>query len=216
MVSQKVLERKHRSEEICKFEDVPINPHLPVIEDETTAKIRNIEEVAWRTMALCIVAVKGEGLEQDEILKIVEEYKTQDAFTRKEKEFIYDKNPPHSERVQFSWRYEGLWVLLWALSYIEDIERPTHICDVPRAVQVIVDSQNTETFIKNARLRSFSEILDATDLIYRYDWACVDASLNGKPAPAELDAGVIAERHHALNWLVGYLDQDWDDVITDT
>ncbi|MGO7286211.1 DUF4272 domain-containing protein, partial [Rhizobium ruizarguesonis] len=24
------------------------------------------------------------------------------------------------------------------------------------------------------------------------------------------------ERHYALNWLTGYMDQDWDDISTDT
>jgi hypothetical protein len=28
--------------------------------------------------------------------------------------------------------------------------------------------------------------------------------------------GVIEERHYALNWLIGYFNQDWDDVATDT
>jgi hypothetical protein len=28
--------------------------------------------------------------------------------------------------------------------------------------------------------------------------------------------GVVAERHHALNWLVCFGDADWDDVDTPT
>jgi hypothetical protein len=27
---------------------------------------------------------------------------------------------------------------------------------------------------------------------------------------------VVYERHYALNWLTGYMDQDWDDISTDT
>jgi hypothetical protein len=27
---------------------------------------------------------------------------------------------------------------------------------------------------------------------------------------------VTDERHYALNWLIGYLEQAWDDVSTDT
>jgi hypothetical protein len=44
----------------------------------------------------------------------------------------------------------------------------------------------------------------------------VDARVNGRATPAGLDADVIMERHHALNWLIGYMDQAWDDVTTDT
>ena len=35
--------------------------------------------------------------------------------------------------------------------------------------------------------------------------------------PAEsYDAGVVQERHYALNWLIGYCGQDWDNITTDT
>ena len=50
----------------------------------------------------------------------------------------------------------------------------------------------------------------------RYDWAVVDARVKNKPCPVGLDPGVVQERHHALNWLIGYMDQEWDDVATDT
>jgi len=216
MNSPRAIERKLRSEGICKFEGVPVNPHLPLIEDESEAKLRTVDDIAWRAIALCIAAVKGEGLEHRETLKFIDEYTAQNAFTPKEKEFIYNENPTQTDRIKFSWRYESYWILLWALSFIEELSRPDQICDVPRAVQILVDSQNSETFIKNAKLRNISEILDAADLIYRYDWACVDARLNGKSAPAGLDSGVVYERHYALNWLIGYLEQDWDDISTDT
>ncbi|HEX6611164.1 MAG TPA: DUF4272 domain-containing protein [Hyphomicrobiaceae bacterium] len=50
--------------------------------------------------------------------------------------------------------------------------------------------------------------------MYRYHWAVRDASINGRPSPADLDPGIVMERHHALNWLIGYIDAD--DVTTDT
>lgn len=71
-------------------------------------------------------------------------------------------------------------------------------------------------FIANAHLRQLSEILDQTDFIYRYDWATVNARIKKLTAPAGLDAGVVMERHRALNWLIGYMNQDWDNVTTDT
>jgi hypothetical protein len=78
-------------------------------------------------------------------------------------------------------------------------------------------ARTAEEFIRDAKLLSADEILDATDLIYRYDWVCVNSRLNGKLAPAGLDASVVYERHYALNWLTGYLDKaDWDDVTTET
>ena len=61
-----------------------------------------------------------------------------------------------------------------------------------------------------------TEILDEADLIYRYNWVCVDSRVNDKTPPAGLNGGVAYERHRALNWLICYLDLAWDDVRTDT
>ena len=47
-------------------------------------------------------------------------------------------------------------------------------------------------------------------------WAVVDARLRGQDAPSQIEAGIVYERHYALNWLIGYFGQDWDNVKTDT
>ena len=166
-------------------------------------------------MALCIVAVKGEGLEQEIIDKLIEDYKLASAFTPKEKEFVDNPNPTQHDRVQFAWRYECYWVMLWALGYIDELERPDTICDVKLAVSLLREN-GRDGFLKKANLRPQAEILDAADLIYRYHWAVVDVRVNNRESPAGLDGGIVMERHHALNWLVGYMDQEWDDVSTDT
>jgi len=105
--------------------------------------------------------------------------------------------------------------MLWALGYVEDLGKPSSICDVSKAVTIMKERTSAQ-FLADAKLRSFSQVLDEADLIYRYDWAVVDARVNGKSAPAGLDPGVVQERHQALNWLIGYMDQHWDDVSTDT
>ncbi len=166
-------------------------------------------------MALCIVAVKGEGLEQELIDKLVEQYSLASAFTPDEKAFIENPNPTQHDRVQFAWRYEGYWVMLWALGFLDKLERPDTICDVKLAVSILRD-HGRDGFLKKAKLRPQAELLDAADLIYRYHWAVVDARVNESEAPAGLDSGIVMERHHALNWLIGYMDQEWDDVSTDT
>jgi len=58
--------------------------------------------------------------------------------------------------------------------------------------------------------------LNEAELIYRYHWAVVDARDNGNVTPSEIDSNVVLERHYTLNWLIGYMDQQWDDVSTDT
>ncbi|MDR6984907.1 hypothetical protein J2X32_003562 [Rheinheimera pacifica] len=207
--------RKARSETILSKHKVPINDHLPYIEDESEALVRNKEDIANRAMALLVVAVKAEGLEQEIVDDLVEGYDLKNVLSPNEVKFINDKSPSEYDKTQFIWRYEAAWVLLWALGYVDELSYPNAICDVPAAV-TFLQQRTKEQFIADSKLRSISEILDEADLIYRYHWAVVNARINGKPSPSEIDSSVVLERHYTLNWLIGYMGQEWDDISTDT
>jgi hypothetical protein len=210
------LERKARSEARLVSEGVPINKYLPAIEDVRNIKRRTKDEIAWRAMALLVVALKGEGLEQPIVEKLVKDHGLKKYFTPREAAFIRQQSPSEHDRIQFSWRYEAAWTLLWALGYVEKLEKPTKICDVQRAAGFLQERTSAQ-FIADAKLRTREEIADEADLIYRYHWAVVDAiRIHGQPAPAELEPDVTMERHYALNWLIGYMGQAWDDISTDT
>jgi hypothetical protein len=213
--SAEALARKARSIERLKKEAVPFNDHLPVIEDSAGAKIRTVQEVCERAIAVCMTAAKGEGIEQNVIDAIIKKLGASPFFTPKERAFITNPNTTQVQRAQFSWRYECYWVLLWALGYLDTIGRPEKACDVPRAVDFL-RHWSTPRFISGARLRPVHEILDEADLVYRYHWAIVDARVKNLETPAGLDKGVVKEWHYALNWLIGYMDQEWDDISTDT
>jgi hypothetical protein len=213
--SKEALERKERSAKGLQQEGVPTIAHLPVIEDSTEAKSRTKEEIAHRAIAVCITAVKGEGIDQATVDGLVKKFGAEKFFSPKEEAFIKDPRPSRQDRIQFSWRYECFWVLLWSLGYVDPLDRPTGMCDVRKAVSFLRD-RDTAQFIKDAKLRPLSEILDQADLIYRYHWAVVDARLKKREAPAKLDSGVVQERHYVLNWLIGYMRQEWDKISTDT
>lgn len=214
-MSDTAHKRKARSESLLKKYNVPTNKHLPVIEDESNALVRTKEDVATRAMALLIVAVKAEGLEQQMVLELIKGYDLNSALTPDEIAFIHDPSPSQHDKTQFIWRYEAAWVLLWALGYVDELSYPDKICDVPAAV-TFLQKRTKKEFTADAKLRPISEILDQADLTYRYHWAVVDARVNGKQSPAKLDSSVVLERHYALNWLIGYMNQAWDDISTDT
>ncbi|MBI5775505.1 MAG: DUF4272 domain-containing protein [Verrucomicrobia bacterium] len=213
--SKEALERKARSIARLNGEGVLVIEHLPVIEDSKNTKTRTVDEIAKRAIAVCLTAVKGEGVGQATIDSLVKKYGANKFFSPKEAAFINNPNPTQQERIQFSWRYECYWALLWALGYVDTLERPEGVCDVAKAVRFLRD-RDTAQFLKDAKLRPIATILDEADLIYRYHWAVVDARLKNKEAPAKLEGGVVQERHYALNWLIGYCGQDWDDISTDT
>ncbi len=152
-VSDEAQARKARSIAVLKGEKVPFIDSLPLIDTESESTRRTTEQVAMRAMALCVVAVKGEGLEQEIIDSLIEEHQLASAFTPKEQAFIKNPKPTEHDRIQFAWRYECYWVMLWALGYIDTLQRPDTICDVPRAVAFFRDN-GRDGFIKKAKLRS--------------------------------------------------------------
>jgi cytochrome c-type biogenesis protein CcmH/NrfF len=208
-------ERKASSEAVLQKNNVPINESLPYIEDESEALVRSKGEIAERAMALIVVAVKAEGLEQEIVDQLVEGYGLKNVLSPKEMEFISEKSSSYHDKTQFIWRYEAAWVLLWVLGYVDELSYPNEICSVTAAVAALHE-RTKEQFVADADLRSISEILDEADLIYRYHWAVVDARIKGQPAPSALDPSVVLERHYTLNWLIGYMGQEWDDISTDT
>lgn len=192
-----------------------MNASLPVIAGKAEAKMRTKDATVDRLFALALVSLKGEGLEQEKVLKLQTELGAGSFLSPKEAAFLTLAKPDAKERAQFAWRYECVYVLHWALGYVAELEKPTKIVDAALVIKLLREPGSTR-FRTEAKLRSLDELLDQADLIYRYDWACVDARVAKKPAPADIDCEVVVERHHALNWLYGYQAAAWDDVSTDT
>lgn len=208
-------DRKARSIAVLSAEGVPHIDHLPEIDTEAASTRRDVIGVVRRTVALAIVAVKGETGNHAMGQSLVEQFGAHGFFTPAEQAFMDDPNPSQQDRVNFTWRYEGVHVMLWALGIYPELGRPDRITDVQRLAATLRDL-GTGGLLEQAQLRSQAEILDAADLIYRYNWATTDARINGRPMPGGLDGGVVYERHYALKWLIGYAGQAWDDITTDT
>lgn len=207
--------RKARSMAQLTAEAVPCHEFLPVIDTEATATRRSEKEVADRALGAMIAAIKGETRDNDLIAKVIAQYRAEDCFTPEERSFLDAETPDDADCVKFAWRYEGVHVLLWALGFYPAMPYPADIVHAAEIAQLF-RRLGREGVEAQAKLRPQSEILDAADLIYRYNWACVNARANGQIPPSNLDSGVVYERHYALNWLIGYLDQGWDEITTDT
>lgn len=213
--SEEQSTRKAVSIQYCKEHDVPAIVSLPCIEAGAQTKIRSKDEIINRALALCYLGVKSEGLAQEQLDGFNEKFKISNHFSPAELKYVQAESPTQQQQLNANWRYESLHVLLWALGYIDELVYAAEVCDVSHDVGTIA-KKSREEFIKGAQLRSKKEVLDQADLIYRLHWAIVDARVNGKEAPAKLNASVVYERHYVLNWLINYMNQDWDDISTDT
>jgi len=208
------IERKEKSESFLEQHGIKTNKNLPCTIDVTTIKIRTNKELIDRAYALLVIAAKGEGVEQEHLIKTVEA-KQIDGFSPYET-FIYDTATlSDQERAYATWRYESLYVVLWALGITEELKYPDEICDVSAIVSAIFQPSR-EDFEKMVKLKSPFEILDELDKTYRMNWACVDARISGNEVAGGINSSVVYERHYALNWLTNHQNQDWDAVQTNT
>lgn len=212
-------ERKARTDAFLDTQGLQVPLHLPPVVSETELRLRRPQEVAGRALALFLVAVRSESVATNEPISVAQ---LEEKFpvslphlTPVERAFLNTETPSATETTQFSWRYESLFLLEWALGLTASLPFPNTICDVPLTARTIASS-NSEELFRSAKLRPANEILDALDLHYRLHWLVRQAQVEEKPVPAGLEGGVILERHYALNWLVCFEDSEWDDVDTPT
>jgi hypothetical protein len=207
--------RKTRSIARLKREKVPVLSSLPRVEDESEARVPAQDAVVDRAIALFAVAARGTHAPAEFLATLAREFDVLPKLSREEKAFWKRAKPTRQKLSTFSWRWEALVVLLWALGFVPRLTRPEKLVDVQRLV-AIVRGKGPKRFRAEARLRPAKALLDFADLMYRYHWAVRDAQLNGRPAPARLNPDIVMEWDHAARWLVGYSGQKWDDITLDT
>jgi len=211
------LERKARVLARLAAEGVPINADQPAIGDGNAQEAgpRDRAEIAWRAMALLVVAGRADGLAAPSVERIIRTYGLREHFTPREAAFLQQASPARADRLAFVWRYEAAWALLWALGFVDHLDKPTAPCDVTRALGIL-QQRSSAQLISDAQRRPSDQLLDEAELIHRYHWAVVEARTHDRTVPASLQPEVVAERRRALNWLIGHGAKDWDAITADT
>jgi hypothetical protein len=230
--TQRQIARAERSKAVLRRYQVPTYHGPLFVDDDEEVSVRAGPETAKRVLVLWAVELRAEGMSQEEALGLIDRAGLSDAVSPSEKLFLQESDPNPEECSKLVWRLESIWVLLWALRHVKELDWPRGMCDVPQLVDILKPNETNPEFITTAQLRPVKEILDAQDLIMRIHWAIRDSLLNSQLVPENLDwsdesaelvpatmchaVGVVEERHHALNWLTCFLGDQWDDVQTPT
>ncbi len=213
------IERAADSREALSLMGIETPRDLPPVIGIGEVEMRPDDEIGWRTLALFIVAVRAESLASGSpIPPAALKAKSPmafEAFSPAERTFIETESSDLQAITNFSWRYEALYALQWAVDLYEEMTFANKICDVPQVAQIMVDRPDRE-IVTSAQLRPTKQILDALDTNMRLLWAARSAANSGREMPAKIDGGVLSERQHALNWLVQQDRAAWDDVDTPT
>jgi hypothetical protein len=222
--------RYQRAAALLTARKVPMLGEPLYIDDDAVVTLRSATEVAQRALMLAAVTFRADGGSREQTVDQIERHDLWAEATPEEMDLLTAKIVEPELARKLLWRLEALWVLVWALGDLE-LNWPETMCDVPRLKSTLHKHATNPDFIPKATLRPKAEILDALQLTMLIHWAIRDAWVHDRNVPENLDwaspgemvrvtqsaaGGVVAERHHALNWLIRFGDADWDDVDTPT
>lgn len=208
------LGRRAKNAATVRSLGLPVLDSLPVIEDDEVMEPQAVPGIVRRMLCIAVCAVKAEKAERAFIDQLIERYAIREWFSPQELAFLAEGMPADRQLAKFGWRYECAHVLQWYLGYEPTLRPPHEHCDARVVVRHLVD-QSTEALIDKAIPRSVAEVLDMADLYYRLHWATIELRLKQRRSD-KADGEIVMERHYALNWLIRYQDDAWDDVQTDT
>ncbi|MBR5995104.1 MAG: DUF4272 domain-containing protein [Eubacteriaceae bacterium] len=214
-------QRREKNNEYIKSQGIKCFEALPVTFDAEEAKPKSLEEIAARAYScfwvIQIACDVNNGVYEDSVdyfKPILEERGLMGYLNAKEKRFL-DGTYTMQDAVDMDWAYEALYSLLYALGFVDDIRNAGTVCDSYAVIRTVNSSPTLKDFIGRCTLRSNSELLEALDLYYRYDWAVTEKRLNPATLTGNLNADVVAERRRGLEWIFSD-EADWYDISMDT
>jgi Domain of unknown function (DUF4272) len=179
-------------------------------------ELRSAKEITIRCIIINeILFIVHGGATGEQIQDLLKSWGLMDFVTNSEKIFLSKENHSQIELDKTSWKRESLFALLWTLGEVENLSEPNTESDIPSEVFLKLES-NPLSWINEATLRSEYEISKAAEDIYQIHWLVRDAILNNRPIPNNYNPNIVYYRHHAMNWVEKYNDDNWDDISVDT
>ena len=205
------LERKLNSEHILRTLGITILDELPPIEEAAALDVRNPQEIARRILILtylnCIATNKE--LSEDVIIFLKQD-SLWDAASEEEKKLFTKSKLTLQEEDMIRWRGEAIWLLLWTIYKVEQLDLPAHEIN-PRDIFSLLPEFMTSTadFVATATIRPAFELLDQADFIFRLTWA-IQKVQPVNTFDLELNPGIAYERYFAISWVIS-LRKQWED-----
>jgi len=223
-MGEEAKNRRHRTTALLDKYGIKHTDFLPLIETEDEVVLKDEETIIKRFIAtMCSIQVAcsiRDNYSIEESREFFGQMLTKyglslEDVTNREK-VVWDGTNSEQDILDVGWRYEAIYLLFWALGFVDELEFPSNICDVTLMFQLMKDNPTFGELVEKAKLRSKVELLDMADYIYCLRWASVDAYVNEQPQPADMSYSVLVERHRAINWLTLKEELDFDTVALDT
>ena len=181
-------------------------------------EIREAQEIARRALVLFAVVALALGAPRKDIIDWLQTEGLWNELSPMELQYVSTSAPTDRDTLNMSWRSEALIVLLWELGLVDKLPAANEQCDasifqgtLPPFTRVSVAE-----FTKSATRRPDDDLIGLADDLVTLHWTARDAKIHSRAPPPEIDIEIIQERHHAINWSIGYDGAPWDEVTTDT
>lgn len=171
-------------------------------------------EAAERLLILLAIAYTAYNFEESE--KVMDWLKNENLWksvSEKEKEFLRNPDPEQEEKQQLSWRFEGAYLLAWALEKVHPDAEPGRECDEERVNAFVSHipavGTSTQDFFEDLFYRSRYEIVDEFlfyEMTTRY---FRDIEVQHKENTSQVHPQASFEHHLVLHWLC-HAESDWD------
>lgn len=188
------------------------------VSDLSPDKILDAKAIARRALGLFGAVGLALGAPRDDVISWLREENIWDELSPSELAYVTSSSPTEKQRIDASWKSEALMVLVWALGKIDTLPAPSEQCNTELFQNLLPPYApiSVAEFISSAERRSNQALLDKADELMDLHWEARDAKYHGRPIPPHLNIEIIQERHHAINWVIGYGGLPWDEVTTDT
>jgi hypothetical protein len=177
---------------------------------------RGAEEIARRAIILSAVSACAYGDDKGTTIGWLQSERLWSDVSPSEQAFLVHEHTLQ-QQIDMTWRIEALVPLLWVIHKLDGLPPVDRQFD-PREMEpvLVFRPAAVSAFVASAVLRSDEEIAEAYEAVHLAHWRVNDARVFGKPIPTDVNPSVVRERHYAFNWIVGYGNQVWDDITTDT
>lgn len=207
------------SREILEVDGFEAAPNLPTFAKRAGIgkSLRPTDDIVERMLclyaAISWVVAPEADMSSERIQSFIEHYKLGDALTEHEQAILGTRrNTAQTQyRDSIGWQMENLWALAWVLGFDEaiDVDQGQMTTPTMRALWAFIDPAWTgkKALAETVIVRPLSEVAQMEDLFYCAHNA-VRSAQSGKPQAVPpgyhpiLHGGVVAEKRHALTWVL--------------
>ena len=197
-------ERKVSSVKKLASLGIALTDDLPALEEEAHVQPKTAQQIAKRILILSYLnCVVYDPSLQQEVMRFMIHERLWDEVTAQEKALVHKPKLSEQEIAEIQWRSESIWLMLWALNKVKNLDLPKNEVNTEEIFSLIPGFfENTSDYISTAKLRPRSDILDEADFAFRLNWALRESAQRNQTLVG-INEGVARERYISLNWILG-------------